>query len=185
MLEKLFRLKLNNTNIRTEILAGITTFVAAMYIIVVNPAIISQTGLPFNAVLTATVILSAFCTIMMGIYANNPILVAPGMGLNAFFTFAVVKGMGVPVETALGAVFWAGVLFLILSIFNVRTLIVKAIPKQIRYAVSAGIGLFITLIGFANAGFITQKNPLIGLGNLNAITITFIVGLFITAVLIV
>jgi AGZA family xanthine/uracil permease-like MFS transporter len=100
MTEKLFQLKANGTNIRTEVLAGITTFVAAMYIIVVNPAIISQTGLPFNAVLTATVILSAFCTIMMGLYANNPILVAPGMGLNAFFTFTVVMGMKIPVETA-------------------------------------------------------------------------------------
>lgn len=185
MFEKLFQLSANRTNIRTEILAGITTFVAAMYIIVVNPSIISATGLPFNAVLTATVILSAFCTIMMGLYANNPILVAPGMGLNAFFTFAVVKGMNVPVETALGAVFWAGVLFFILSIFNVRTLIVKAIPKQIRYAVSAGIGLFITLIGFVNAGFITQKSPLIGLGILTPITVTFIIGVFITAVLVV
>lgn len=185
MTEKLFQLSANKTNIRTEVIAGITTFVAAMYIIVVNPAIISQTGLPFNAVLTATVILSAFCTIMMGLYANNPILVAPGMGLNAFFTFAVVLGMKVPVETALGAVFWAGVIFLILSIFNVRTLIVKAIPKQIRYAVSAGIGLFITLIGFANAGFIAPKAPLIGLGALNPITITFIIGVFITAVLVV
>lgn len=185
MFEKFFQLTANRTNVKTEILAGITTFVAAMYIIVVNPSIISQTGLPFNAVLTATVILSAFCTIMMGLYANNPILVAPGMGLNAFFTFAVVKGMNVPVETALGAVFWAGVLFLILSVFNVRTLIVKAIPKQIRYAVSAGIGLFITLIGFANAGFITQKAPLIGLGMLNPITVTFIIGVLITAVLVV
>lgn len=185
MLERLFKLKPNNTNIRTEVLAGITTFVAAMYIIVVNPSIISQTGVSFNAVLTATVILSAFCTIMMGLYANNPILVAPGMGLNAFFTFTVVKGMNIPVETALGAVFWAGVIFLFLSVFNVRTLIVKAIPKQIRFAVSAGIGLFITLIGFSNAGFITAKDPLIGLGHLNAITVTFIVGVFITAILIV
>lgn len=185
MLEKLFNLRSNNTNIRTEILAGITTFVAAMYIIVVNPSVISQTGVSFSAVLTATVILSAFCTIMMGLYANNPILVAPGMGLNAFFTFTVVKGMNIPVETALGAVFWAGVAFMLLSVFNVRTLIVKAIPKQIRFAVSAGIGLFITLIGFSNAGFITQKDPLIGLGHLNAITVTFIVGLFITAILIV
>jgi len=185
MLNKYFQLNANKTSVKTEILAGITTFVAAMYIIVVNPSIISQTGLSFSAVLTATVILSAFCTIMMGLYANNPILVAPGMGLNAFFTYTVVKGMNIPVETALGAVFWAGVLFLILSVFNVRILIVKAIPKQIRYAVSAGIGLYITLIGFANAGFITQKTPLIGLGNLNPITVTFIIGLFITAILIV
>lgn len=184
-LEKLFQLKANNTSIRTEIIAGITTFVAAMYIIVVNPAILSQTGLPFGAVLTATVILSAFCTLMMGFYANNPILVAPGMGLNAFFTFSVVLGMKVPVETALGAVFWAGVFFFLLSIFNVRTYIVKAIPKQIRYAVSAGIGLFITLIGFANSNFIVSKGtPLLGMTSLDAIAVTFIIGLIITSILV-
>lgn len=184
-LEKFFRLKANNTSIRTEVIAGITTFVAAMYIIVVNPAIISQTGLPFSAVLTATVILSAFCTLMMGFYANNPILVAPGMGLNAFFTFSVVLGMKVPVETALGAVFWAGVFFFLLSIFNVRTYIVKAIPKQIRYAVSAGIGLFITLIGFANSNFIVSKGvPLLGMTSMDAIAVTFIIGLIITSILV-
>lgn len=184
-LEKLFQLKANKTNIRTEVIAGITTFVAAMYVIVVNPAIISQTGLPFGAVLTATVVLSAFCTLMMGFYANNPILVAPGMGLNAFFTFSVVLGMKVPVETALGAVFWAGVFFFLLSIFNVRTYIVKAIPKQIRYAVSAGIGLFITLIGFANSNFIVSKGtPLLGMTSLDAIAVTFIVGLIITSILV-
>lgn len=178
-----FRLKENNTNIRTELLAGVTTFVAAMYIIVVNPAIVSATGMPFPAVLTATVILSAFCTIMMGLYANNPILVAPGMGLNAFFTYAVVLGMGVKIEVALGALFWAGILFFILSVLNIRTLIVKAIPKQVRYAVACGIGLFIALIGFANAGFIITKPPLIGIGKMNVITITFLAGLLITAIL--
>jgi AGZA family xanthine/uracil permease-like MFS transporter len=184
-LSKYFKLTENKTSVRTEIIAGVTTFVAAMYIIVVNPAIVSQTGLPFGAVLTATVVLSAFCTIMMGLYANNPILVAPGMGLNAFFTFSVVLGMKVPVETALGAVFWAGVLFFVLSIFNVRTYIVKAIPKQIRYAVSAGIGLFITLIGFANAKFIVSKGvPLLGMAHLDAIVVTFIIGLIITSVLV-
>ncbi|MEI6766121.1 MAG: NCS2 family permease [Bacteroidota bacterium] len=178
-----FKLKQNNTSIRTELLAGITTFVAAMYIIVVNPAIVSATGMPFPAVLTATVILSAFCTIMMGLYANNPILVAPGMGLNAFFTYAVVLGMGVKVEVALGALFWAGVLFFILSIFNIRTLIVKAIPKQLRYAVACGIGIFIAFIGFTNAGFIINKPPIIGISSMNAGIITFLAGLIITAIL--
>jgi AGZA family xanthine/uracil permease-like MFS transporter len=185
MLDKYFGLTANNTNIRTEVIAGITTFVAAMYIIVVNPAILSQTGLSFSAVLTATVILSAFSTLAMGLYANNPILVAPGMGLNAFFTFTVVLGMKVPVETALGAVFWAGVFFMLLSVFNVRTYIVKAIPKQIRYAISAGIGLFITLIGFANAKFIIPKSvPLIGTAPLDVIIVTFIIGLLITSILV-
>ncbi len=186
MIENLFQLRKNQTDIRTEILAGLTTFLAAMYIIVVNPAIISKTGMPFNGVLTATVIVSAFSTIMMGLYAKNPILIAPGMGINAFFTFSVVLGMGIKWETALGTVFWSGVVFLILSIFNVRTYIVKAIPKQIRFAVSAGIGLFIALIGFVNAKFIVASPAtLIKLGEMNIITLTFIGGMLITALLII
>lgn len=168
--------------LKTEILAGISTFLATMYIIVVNPAILSQSGMSFNGVLTATVLLSFFCSLMMGLYAKNPIVVAPGMGMNAFFTFTAVKGMGISWQVALGAVFWAGIIFLLLSIFNVRTQIVKAIPKQLRYAISAGIGLFITLIGFANAKFIIS-NPatMIGIANLHdPIVLTFLVGLAIT-----
>jgi len=186
MIKKYFQLEENRSNIKTEILAGVTTFLAAMYIIVVNPAIISKTGMPFNAVLTATVIVAGFSTIMMGIYAKNPILVAPGMGLNAFFTFSVVLGMGVKWETALGSVFWAGIVFLILSVFNIRTYIVKAIPKQIRYSVSAGIGLFIALIGLVDAHFIVgDPATLIKLGKMNEVTITFIVGLIITAIFVI
>ncbi len=186
MLKKLFQLDKYGTDFKTEVLAGITTFLAAMYIIVVNPSIISKTGMSFNAVLTATVLVSAFSTIMMGIYAKNPILVAPGMGLNAFFTFSVVLGMGIKWETALGSVFWAGIIFIILSVFNIRTYIVRAIPKQIRYAVSAGIGLFIALIGFVNAGFIVASPAtLVKLGSMNAVTVTFAVGLMITSVLII
>ena len=186
MLSNYFELKKNSTNVKTEILAGITTFLAAMYIIVVNPAIISKSGMPFNGVLTATVLVSAFSTIMMGIYAKNPILVAPGMGLNAFFTFSVVLGMGIKWETALGSVFWSGIIFLLLSIFNVRTYIVKAIPKQIRFAVSAGIGLFIALIGLVDAKFITgNASTLVHLGEMNSVTVTFVIGLLVTAVLIV
>lgn len=124
-----FELEKNDSDVRTEILAGITTFLSMMYIIVVNPAILSETGMSFSAVLTATVIVSAFSSIMMGLYAKNPIALAPGMGLNAFFAFSVVLGMKVPWETALGAVFWSGIVFLLLSIFNIRTYIVKAIPK--------------------------------------------------------
>jgi AGZA family xanthine/uracil permease-like MFS transporter len=186
MLEKYFFLNENNTNIKTEVLAGITTFLAAMYIIVVNPAIICKTGMPFNGILTATILVCAICTIMMGVYAKNPILVAPGMGLNAYFTFYVVLGLGVKWETALGSVFWAGIVFLLLSIFNIRTYIVKAIPKQIRYAVSAGIGLFIALIGLVNSHFIIgDPSTLVKLGKIDAITITFVAGLLITALLIV
>lgn len=186
MLEDFFELKKNNSDLRTEILAGITTFLAAMYIIVVNPTILSKTGMPFNGVLTATIIVSAFSTIMMGIYAKNPILVAPGMGLNAFFTYSVVLNMGVRWETALGSVFWAGIVFLILSLFNVRTYIIKAIPQQIRYAISVGIGLFIALIGFLNAKFIvSDPATILRLGKFDVITITFLAGFLITALLIV
>ena len=186
MLKEYFEFDKNQTSLKIEILAGVTTFLAAMYIIVVNPAIISKTGMSFNAVLTATILVSAFSTIMMGIYAKNPILVAPGMGLNAFFTFTVVLGMGVKWEIALGSVFWAGIIFLLLSVFNVRTFIVKSIPKQIRYAISAGIGLFIALIGFVDANFIVaNSSTLVSLGNMNPVTVTFLIGLLITAVLII
>jgi adenine/guanine/hypoxanthine permease len=172
-------------NLKTEILAGISTFLATMYIIVVNPAILSQAGMPFGGVLTATVLLSFFSSLMMGIYAKNPIVVAPGMGMNAFFTFSAVKGMGISYQIALGAVFWAGIIFLILSIFNVRTQIVKAIPAQLRYAISAGIGLFISLIGFENAKFIIP-NPatIVGIANVHdPIIITFLIGLTFTLIL--
>ncbi|MBF0370280.1 MAG: NCS2 family permease [Magnetococcales bacterium] len=124
-------------------------------------------------------------SIAMGIYANNPIVVAPGMGINAFFTYSIVLGMGVPWATALGAVFWSGVIFLLLSLFNIRTWIVEAIPNQIRCAVAAGIGLFITLIGFTNAGFIIS-NPatIIGRGPLDPTTLTFLAGLAVTVILV-
>ena len=185
-MDKFFQLNANNTDVRTEVLAGVTTFLAMMYIVVVNPAILSTTGMPFSGVLTATVLVSAFSSICMGLYANNPIAMAPGMGMNAFFAFSAVKGMGVSWQVALGAVFWAGIIFLLLSIFNIRTYIVNAIPKQLRYAVAAGIGLFITLIGFIDAKFIVD-NPatLISFGKLNAVTVTFALGLFVTSLLVV
>ena len=177
MIEKFFSLKENNSNIKTEIIAGITTFISSMYIIVVNPMILSNGGMSFSAVLTGTIILSAFCTILMGLYAKNPILVAPGMGLNAFFTFTVIIGMKVKPEIALGAAFWSGVLFFLLSIFNIRTLIVEAIPKQIRFAIACGIGLFISLIGFENAKFIIQNSAtLVTIGKLDFSMITFLIG---------
>jgi len=171
------------TNFKTEVIAGITTFLTTMYIIVVNPAILQTTGMPFSGLLAATVLVSAFSSLMMGWYAKNPIVLAPGMGINAFFAFTVVAGMGIPWETALGAVFWSGVVFLILSVFNIRTSILRAIPKQLRYGVAAGIGLFISLIGFKNAGFIVpHPATLIGSGPLNAMTLTFLAGLFLTSV---
>jgi adenine/guanine/hypoxanthine permease len=176
--------KYNSTR-TTEIIAGVSSFLATSYIIVVNPAVLSQAGMPFSGVLTATVLVSFFSSLMMGWYAKNPVLVAPGMGLNAFFTFSAVIGMKVPWPVALGAVFWSGVLFLILSAFNIRTYIVRAIPRPLRYAIAAGIGLFITLIGFVNAGFIVH-NPatIVGIGKLQPTLLTFLAGLLFTAVLV-
>lgn len=186
MLAKFFEFEKNKTDFKTEIIAGLTTFLATMYIIVVNPAILSKTGMPFSGVLTATVLVCFFSSMMMGLYAKNPIVVAPGMGLNAFFTFSVVLGMGVKWEVALGAVFWAGIFFFVLSVFNVRTFIVQAIPKQLRYAVSAGIGLFITLIGFANAKFIIP-NPatMVSIAKMDPVVVTFLVGLAVTSILVI
>jgi AGZA family xanthine/uracil permease-like MFS transporter len=185
-MKEFFQFAKYKTDIKTEVLAGITTFLAAMYIIVVNPSVISNTGMPFSGVLTATILVSAFSSIAMGIFANNPIVIAPGMGINAFFTFSVVLGMGVKWETALGTVFWAGVIFILLSVFNVRTIIVRSIPRQLRYAISAGIGLFITFIGFANAKFIVD-NPatLVGINKIDPIIATFLVGLIITSILVI
>jgi AGZA family xanthine/uracil permease-like MFS transporter len=185
-MEKYFEFEKHNTNLRTEVIAGITSFLATMYIIIVNPDLISATGMPFGGVLTATVLVSAFSSIMMGLYARNPILLAPGMGLNAFFTFSVVLGMKVEWATALGAVFWSGIIFLLLSVFNVRTMIVKAIPKQIRYAVAAGIGLFISLMGLIKSGFIVDDPvTLVSFGKFSMSTVIFIIGLFITSILVV
>jgi adenine/guanine/hypoxanthine permease len=170
------------TGTRTEIIAGVTTFLAAMYIIIVNPAVLSAAGMPFSGVLTATIVVSALSSIAMGIYARNPIVLAPGMGINALFAYSVVNGMHVSWQTALGAVFWAGVVFLLLSIFNVRTLILKAIPKTLRLGIAGGIGLFISFIGFKNAGFIVS-NPatLLSRAALDPVTITFVAGLAVTA----
>ncbi|WP_031526575.1 NCS2 family permease [Dyadobacter crusticola] len=179
-------LQREQTSFSTEILAGVSSFLATAYIIVVNPSILSQTGMPFSAVLTATILVSFFSSMMMGFYANNPILVAPGMGLNAFFTFTAVFTYKLSWEVALGTVFWSGIFFLLLSVFNIRSYIVKAIPKPLRYAIASGIGLFITLIGFANAKFIVA-NPatMISIGSLNSATLTFIAGLLITVILLI
>jgi len=180
-----FDFSANKTTRSTEILAGISSFLATSYIIVVNPAILSQTGMPFSGVLTATVLVSFFSTLMMGLYARNPVLVAPGMGLNAFFTFTAVAALKVPWPVALGAVFWSGIFFLILTLLNIRLLILRAIPRPLRYAIAGGIGLFITLIGLVNAGFIVHKpGTLIGPGPLTPSVCTFLAGLFFTALLI-
>ncbi len=166
-LERYFEFGKLNTNWKTEILAGITTFITMAYIVVVNPSILKDAGMPVPAVFVATCLAAAFGTILMGIFARYPIALAPGMGLNAYFTYTVVKGMGVAWQTALGAVFLSGVAFLILTVVGVRQWIIAAIPAELYAAVSAGIGLFIAFIGLRNAG-IVKADPatIVSMGNL-------------------
>ncbi len=155
------------TNWRTEILAGLTTFMTMAYIIFVNPAILHETGMPIGAVTVATCLGAAFGSVLMGSLARYPIALAPGMGLNAYFTYSVVKGMGVPWPTALGAVFLSGVVFLALTIAGIRQMIVAAIPKELYAAVAAGVGLFIALIGLRNTGIVAPSAATtVTLGNL-------------------
>jgi adenine/guanine/hypoxanthine permease len=166
-LERYFRFEEHRTNWRTEVLAGFTTFITMAYIIFVNPAILSQTGMPLAAVTTATCLCAAFGSMVMGAFANYPLALAPGMGLNAYFTYTVVKGMGVPWQTALGAVFVSGVIFLLLTYTGIRQLLLEAIPYQLHAAVSGGIGLFIAFIGLRNAGIIVPSAATtVTLGNL-------------------
>ena len=173
------------TNWRTEILAGCTTFITMAYIVFVNPAILSETGMPFQAVVIATCLAAAFGSILMGAVARYPIALAPGMGLNAYFTYAVVKGMGVPWQIALGAVFLSGVIFLALTLSGVRRLIVQAIPAELYAAVAVGIGLFIAFIGLRNAGLVVaHPATLVTLGNLrNPQTMLALAGLLLMAAL--
>ncbi|HOV14529.1 MAG TPA: NCS2 family permease [Spirochaetota bacterium] len=173
MIGNFFKFSERNTNIKTEIIAGIATFLTMSYIIVVNPQILSNAGMEFNGVLFATVMVASISSILMGLVANLPYALAPGMGINAFFTFSLVLGKGLSWQTALGAVFISGIIFIILSLLNVRTVIVKAVPKSLRFAVAGGIGLFLTFIGLQSVGFIVD-NPatLVGFGGLNLKTAT-------------
>ena len=185
-MEKFFDLKKKGTTVQTEIRAGIATFLTMAYIIVVNPGIISATGMPFAGVLFATVLVAAISSILMGLVANLPFALAPGMGINAIFTFSIVLGMGVTWQTALGAVFISGIVFILLSLFKIRELIVAAIPESLRMAVAAGIGLFLALIGFKQAGFIVPNNAtMVAFGGINAQTSIFIIALLVTGFMIV
>ena len=168
-LESYFRFAEHDASWRTEMLAGLTTFITMAYIIFVNPAILSETGMPLAAVTIATCLAGGVASCMMGALANYPLALAPGMGLNAYFTYTVVKGMGVPWQTALGAVFLSGVLFLLLTFGGIRQKLVAAIPHQLHAAVAGGIGLFIALIGLRNSGIVVPQNStMVGLGNLHA-----------------
>src|SRR5581483_1598300 len=166
-LERYFEFKALGTKWRTETLAGFTTFITMAYIVFVNPSILHEAGMPVAAATAATCISAAAGSLLMGGFARYPIALAPGMGLNAYFTYVVVKGLGVPWQAALGAVFLSGVAFLILTLLGVRQLIVSAIPPQLYAAVAAGVGLFIALIGFRNSGIIVPSaSTLVTLGDL-------------------
>lgn len=165
--ERRFKLKEHNTDAKTEILAGITTFMTMAYILVVNPIILSEAGMDWGGVFTATVVSSIIATLIMAFYANYPFALAPGMGLNAFFTYYVVSQLGKSWQFALTAVFLEGIIFIILSLFKVREAIFNAIPMNLKKAVSVGIGLFIALIGFANAGIVVaDEDTMVKLGTL-------------------
>ena len=163
MLEKLFKLKDNNTDVRTEVLAGITTFMTMAYILAVNPSILAAAGMDQGAVFTATALASFIGTLLMAFLANYPFALAPGMGLNAYFAYTVVLGMGYKWEVALTAVFIEGLIFIVLSLTNVREAIFNAIPLNLKAAVSVGIGLFIAFIGLQNANIVIGGATLVEL----------------------
>tara|TARA_B100000614_G_scaffold72479_1_gene64496 strand:+ start:1817 stop:3106 length:1290 start_codon:yes stop_codon:yes gene_type:complete len=185
MLEKLFKLKESNTNIQTELLAGFTTFITMAYIIFVNPQMMSSTGMDLGASFVGTCIAAAIACIFMGFYANWPIGLAPGMGLNAFFTFTVVGEMGYTWEIALGAVFLAGILFWIMSVTPIRQWMLESIPMNLRIAMASGVGLFIGLIGLKNGGIIISNDAtLLSIGNILEVeTLLSVLGFLLIAVL--
>ncbi|MDR0598999.1 MAG: NCS2 family permease [Treponema sp.] len=184
-MEKFFRLQERGATVQRELVAGITTFLTMAYILAVNPGMLSAAGMSAPGVFTATALASAIATLFMAFAANLPVALAPGMGLNAFFTFTVVLGMGYTWQLALTAVFLEGLLFIFLALVNVRELIIKAIPANLKRAVAVGIGLFITLIGFANAGVVVNSGgTIIGLGDISAGgPLLAIIGLVITIAL--
>jgi AGZA family xanthine/uracil permease-like MFS transporter len=168
LLQRWFHLDEHHTTVRTELLAGLTTFMTMAYVVVVNPRILAEAGMPVEGVLFATCISAAIATLIMGLWANYPIALAPGMSLNAYFTYSIVLGRGVPWQTALGVVFLSGLLFLALTLTNIREQIVNGIPDCLKYGTAAGIGLFIAFIGLRN-GRIIVANPstLVGLGKIS------------------
>jgi AGZA family xanthine/uracil permease-like MFS transporter len=183
-MESFFKLKENGTTVRTEILAGITTFMTMAYILIVNPLTLEAAGMDFGGVFTATALASILATITMGLVANYPFALAPGMGLNAFFAYTVVLQMGYTWQTALTAVLIEGLIFIGLTFLNVREAIINSIPMNIKKAISVGIGLFIAFIGLANAGIVVQGATPVTLGDLSSPTvIVALVGLVVTGIL--
>ncbi|MFN4227041.1 MAG: NCS2 family permease [Candidatus Ratteibacteria bacterium] len=184
MLSKYFKFNERNTDIKTEIIAGITTFITMAYIIFVQPAVLSQGGMDFGAVMVATCLSSAIATLIMGLYANYPIALAPGMGENFYFVFTVILGMGIAWQKVLGAVFISGVLFMILSIWKVREKLVESVPSSLQAGIAGGIGLFITFIGLIQSGIVQKGGVILTIGNLyQKEVILSIIGLIIIATL--
>ncbi|NWK77117.1 NCS2 family permease [Aquitalea sp. LB_tupeE] len=185
ILESFFKLREHGTSVKTEVIAGFTTFLTMAYIILVNPLILSATGMDLNAVFVATCLAAALGTAIMGLVANYPMALAPGMGLNAYFTFSVVKGMGIPWQAALGAVFISGIVFLAVSLFKVREAIVNAIPRSLKFAISAGVGMFLAIIALKDAGVIAaHPATYLTLGNIhNPTTLLAILGFFLIVAL--
>jgi AGZA family xanthine/uracil permease-like MFS transporter len=178
-IERMFRLKEHGTDVRTELLAGLTTFLTMAYIIFVNPSILGDAGMPKDAVFVATCVAAALGSLVMGLYANYPIALAPGMGLNAYFAYGVVNGMGYSWEAALGAVFISGCLFVLVSIFRIREIIINGIPRSIRAAITAGIGLFLAIIALKNAGIVVASPAtFITLGDLHQLPALLAIGGF-------
>ncbi|HEV2131160.1 MAG TPA: NCS2 family permease, partial [Longimicrobiaceae bacterium] len=175
--ERQFRLRENGTTVRTEVEAGLTTFLTMAYILVVNPLILAEAGVPIEGALFATAVAAALGSILMGVLANYPFALAPGMGLNAYFTYSVVLGMGVPWQTALGAVFVSGVVFLLLTLGRIRELVVRAIPLTLKLATGAGIGLFIAFIGLRNAGVVVASTAtVVALGEITSVPVLLALG---------
>lgn len=197
-MEKFFKLKENHTTVSTEAMAGVTTFFAMSYILFVNPSILSQTGMPFQAVFLATIIASIIGTLIMGVFANVPYAQAPGMGLNAFFTFTVVFGLGYTWQQALAMVFICGLVNIVITVTKIRKLIIKSIPESLQHAIGGGIGIFVAYVGFKNAGFlnftieaepnngiVNGSNIVPALGNFNNPEIILaVIGLVLTTVLV-
>jgi len=185
MLNRFFGLDAHGSTVRTELLAGMTTFLTMAYIVVVNPLILGAAGLPVAAVAASTCLAAGFGSILMGLVSNYPLALAPGMGLNAYFTYTVVLGMGLPWQTALGCVFLSGIAFMLLTVAGVRQLIIRAVPRSLFAAVGGGIGLFIAFIGLRDAGIIVAKpGTVVGLGNLTAPTAALsMLGLLVIAAL--
>ncbi|MBQ1764206.1 MAG: NCS2 family permease, partial [Aquincola sp.] len=168
MFERLFRLQEHGTTVRTELVAGLTTFLTMAYIIFVNPAILGDAGMPKGAVFVATCLIAALGSVVMGLYANYPIALAPGMGLNAYFAYVVVMHMGFTWQAALGAVFISGCLFFLVTVFRLREIIIRAIPPALRIGITVGIGLFLAIIALKSAGLVApSKATYVTLGNLH------------------